>query len=135
MLVLTSDIVPDSHQKVGWVNGNLYQRTAEVYGILPIPEDVRTISGMLPYDMTLPGSQCHRYLAQKQGTRKAVLPLHSVTEYQLFSKLIKEHPAFNVPDSREPDWSRAVKVWNHHAELTDNIAYKVRTVSSHDHGA
>ena len=33
----------------GWVNGNLYTPTTEVLGILPIPDTVRTSSGMAMY--------------------------------------------------------------------------------------
>ncbi len=124
MLVLMDDIVPDSHQLGGWVNGNLYQHTSEVFGILPIPEDVRFDSGMQAFDITVDTSQRHRFLARKQDTRKAVLPLHTVAEYRLFSQLMQEHPAFN-PSSGDPDWFRAVKVWNYHAERADDIEYKV----------
>jgi hypothetical protein len=39
-IALTSDLVPDSRLIAGSVNGNLYKHTTEVFGILPVPDDV-----------------------------------------------------------------------------------------------
>ncbi|GBE83376.1 hypothetical protein SCP_0504240 [Sparassis crispa] len=99
-------------------------QSTEVFGILPIPDDVRTNSGMQEYQPSLDRKQEHAFLALKQGTRKAVLPVHSVAEYQLFSKLMREDPIFNRPDT-EPSWAQAVKIWNRIAESEKEISYKL----------
>ncbi|KAF8996471.1 hypothetical protein BDZ89DRAFT_1149038 [Hymenopellis radicata] len=55
-----------------WINGNLYQPTTEQMGIMRIPD-----------------AQKQSFLARLQGTKKAVLPLHTAGERQLFSELMK----------------------------------------------
>uniref|UniRef100_A0A8H7Y1A9 3'-5' exonuclease n=1 Tax=Psilocybe cubensis TaxID=181762 RepID=A0A8H7Y1A9_PSICU len=111
----------------GWVNGNLYSPTTEVLGILPIPESIRTATGMLPYNSNtvIPNQpQMHQYLANIQGTRKPVLPVHTATEKKLFHDLIKSHAAFS-PVSGEPQWRDAVPVWNAKADITNDVSYKL----------
>src|SRR6266700_2422397 len=69
----------------GWVNGSLYLPTREWLGILPIPTDVRQSSGMAEFNSsTIDKKQPHLYLAQMQGTRKAILPVHTPAEHNLF---------------------------------------------------
>lgn len=63
----TRQLVPEAQSAIGWVNGNLYTQTTEVFGILPVPSDVQTSAGMTPFDPTNP-PQSHLYLAKKQGT-------------------------------------------------------------------
>ncbi len=126
MLALTEDIIPEARQLSGWVNGNLYSRTTEVFGILPIPEDVRIASGMQKYIAGLDSKQRHGFLASKQGARKAVLPLHTAAEYLLFKRLMQDEPAFNQ-QTGDPDWDCAVVAWNREAERNDEVYYKVRS--------
>ncbi len=109
----------------GWVNGNLYLLTSERMGILPIPEDVRHSSGMAEFSPVLPDQkQAHQYLAQMQGTRKAILPVHTSTEINLFQHLMEANTAFNTTSSG-PIWKLAVKVWNEIANREDGVFYKV----------
>lgn len=110
----------------GWVNGNLYMPTKEIIGILPIPAETRLLSGMAEYVTPLADSK-HRkyqYLAAMQGTRKAVLPVHSPSERKLFHKLTS-HDSFS-PRNGEPRWRDAVRIWNAEAIESDDISYKVR---------
>ena len=106
-----------------WVNGNLYQRSSEVFGILPIPADIKLRSGMAAYNPTTDAKQLHHFLASVQGTRKAVLPVHTQNEKKLFSQLMRSNPAFN--SKTPPNWKEAVKVWNRHADGDEQITYKV----------
>jgi hypothetical protein len=108
----------------GWVNGNLYVPTTEEIGILPIPEEIRTTSGMAGYVPTMDGDQQHWFLAAKQGTRKPVLPVHTPAEKELFRELMNHDSSFS-PQSGEPRWRDAVKIWNVNADRKDNISYKV----------
>jgi len=67
------------HSMTGWVNGNDYTCSAEVFGILPVDRSTQNKLGMLEY--------CHEHattmkiqfadLAQQQGTCSAVLPVHT----------------------------------------------------------
>lgn len=127
-LALVQDVLSDARPLTGWVNGNLYMPTSEVAGVLPIPEDVRVKSGMGPYIASLHSKQRHHYLAFLQGTRKAILPIHSPEEKKLFQELMASNSTFNDRTSG-PNWDSAVQIWNDHADLRDDIAYKVRKSS------
>ncbi|KAF8186025.1 hypothetical protein BJ912DRAFT_803788, partial [Pholiota molesta] len=102
--------------------------TTEVAGVLPIPSHVREMSGMLAYEPSLDSprqsGQQHQFLASLQGTRNAILPIHSPLEKELFRNLLKEHKAFNS-STAGPDWKQAIKVWNRHANDTKGIFYKL----------
>jgi hypothetical protein len=108
----------------GWVNGNLYERTNEVAGVLPIPADMRGKCGMAQFEPSLHSKQRHRYLAALQGTRKPVLPVHSTTEKELFRDLMAKNPAasFSTPSNID----NFVRLWNSHAGQDKDISYKVR---------
>jgi hypothetical protein len=123
MVALTSRVIPDSKPLTGWVNGNLYKHTNEVFGILPVPADVRHESGMHDFDSSFDYNQRHGFLASKQGTRKPVLPIHTNTEHKLFKMLMSEDPNFNNADG--PLWKLAVKAWNRIAENDPEISYKL----------
>lgn len=108
----------------GWVNGNFYVPTSESLGILPIPDDVRDLSGMIKYDPFLDSRQKYSYLASRQGTQKPVLPVHTPEEQALFRFLLQYELSFN-PCAGEPNWRSAVKVWNSKADHEELIYYKV----------
>jgi hypothetical protein len=57
----------------GWQNGDMYEPTTEVFGILPIPEVIRSKSAMLPFIQDGAVDIKHIYLASKQETKIAVL--------------------------------------------------------------
>ena len=69
-------------------------------------------------------TQPHLYLARMQGTRKAILPVHTSAEHDLFRHLMKSNPVFNAQSSG-PIWKLAVKVWNEFADKQPDIFYKV----------
>lgn len=107
-----------------WVNGNLYLPTSETIGILSIPEELRTESCMTQFDPNLDSKQLHAYLAEKQHTWKAILPVHTPAEIELFSNLMKDDDAFSSQSSG-PRWSECVRSWNSKANEHDGVFYKV----------
>ncbi|KAF9529747.1 hypothetical protein CPB83DRAFT_882672 [Crepidotus variabilis] len=125
-LVHLSDVLIQPQHIKGWVNGNLYLPTSEQLGILPVPDDVRTMSGMAEYDHDpLRATKTrHQYLARMQGTHKAILPIHTPAEHDLFRSLMESNPAFNS-ESAGPIWKLAVKAWNQIADKQDGIFYKL----------
>lgn len=111
------------------MNGNLYVATKETLGILPIPADIRDLSGMAPFvDITDCAQKPpkHHFLAEMQGTRKAILPIHTSPEKGLFRSLMEKNQHFNPADGSLPNWNQATRVWNAWADKTDDIWYKVR---------
>ncbi len=121
----------------GWVNGNYYVPTTETLGILSIPQEIRESSGMAIYisgpivnlntgEKKKP--QWHDFLAKMQGTRKPVLPVHTMAERLMFRTLISQNREFNPPNVSEPPWNQAVKVWNASVDESDEssgLYYKV----------
>lgn len=106
----------------GWVNGRLYAATDEVFGILPIPPQSRDALRFRPYDNTHPPKH-HRYLAERQGTEHAVLPLATPAEKKLFNDLMRTHPKFMT--ASEPKWDECAAIWTEYCNGYD-IFYKVR---------
>jgi hypothetical protein len=76
------------------------------------------------FEPTLDPHQRNRFLASMQQTRKAVLPIHNDGERALFRELMTSNTVFDCSKS-EPDWDKAVKIWNAHADQSANIFYKV----------
>jgi hypothetical protein len=108
-----------------WVNGNLYEPTNEVTGVLPVTEDVRNNAGMAVYDKLLDGKRPHHHLASLQGTRKAILPVCSEPEKDLFRQFM-QHPDSSFGNfSSSISVMRGVQLWNRTADTRDNIFYKV----------
>ena len=120
----TCDLVPDSQVIQGWVNETMYVSTKEVFEILPVPDDIRAKTAMQPYISGSIEKNKHNYLAFKQGTRYAVINVHTVEEKQTFTKLMREHPAF-TQTNQDPDWHKAVEIWNSHYANGKNIFYKL----------
>ena len=120
------DVLIDSPQITGWVNGSLYKQTTEVSGILPIPDDVRQDSSMAKFVLLPPDNkkQRHQFLARKQGIRKPALPIHTEEERNHFRKLMRESVAFGT-NGGPPNWKEAAKVWNTLADENDELSYKV----------
>jgi len=124
MIEKTRDIVPKSYIIKGWTNGLLYQPTLEVSGILPIPDSIQINAGLQPIIPNFKSKLPHQYLANRQGTRFAVIAVHLPTERKLFSQLMRENPAF-TRDNKDPDWKSAIRVWNTQYADGKTIFYKV----------
>lgn len=128
----------------GWINGQLYEPTKEVFGILPVlPETKRNLnlaSYVVPPPKTkkkldpassedkggkkLPPEK-HTYLARRQGTKMAVLPLAGLEEKALFNELMRTHPTF--ARNSEPNWDSCARVWTEHSNII-SIFYKVSSL-------
>ena len=126
----TRDLVPDSQAIRGWVNGTMYMPTKEVFGILPVPNDIRGKTAMQPYIPENTEKNKHSYLASKQGTRYAVMNIHTIEEKQTFAKLMWENPVFNR-NNQDPDWHKAVEIWNSFHANGKTIFYKVNSLACH----
>lgn len=116
-------IVPGSYAIAGWVNGNLYKPTEEVFGILPIPASVRNAAGLQDYSPTFGKALRHTYLAKVQNTRYAVIAVHTAAEREHFQALMKSNASFNRTGG--PDWRQGTIDWNGSAD-GKSIFYKVR---------
>jgi len=125
LLTTTQNLMHEPQQLTGWINGDLYTPANEKIGILPIPDLVRAAVGI---DCHHPEDQKfqHAFLAQEQGTKYAVIAVHTNEEKAYFKQLMQENQLFNQSDS-VPDWKHCAKVWNRHANGKD-IFYKVGTL-------
>ncbi|KAF6745215.1 hypothetical protein DFP72DRAFT_1077806 [Ephemerocybe angulata] len=113
--------VPSSTPVGNWVNGNLYVRTTEVFGILPVPDDVRLASGLLSYDDEAP-PKIQQYLAKQQGTKYVVITVHTDPERKLYSSLMQTDPSFTREGG--PDWAKGTRRWNEGYANGVDIFYK-----------
>jgi hypothetical protein len=121
-LEATRHLIPESQTLTGWVNGDLYVPAGERIGILPVPDSVRATADIESYH-TVDGKFRHAYLAQQQGTKYAVISIHTAAEKALFKRLMQENPVFNRTNTT-PDWKQGASVWNREANGKD-IFYKV----------
>ncbi|KAJ7495199.1 hypothetical protein FB451DRAFT_1163938 [Mycena latifolia] len=105
LLSYLEDIVAD-RPLTGWVNGNLYQPTNEVSGVLPIPDDIHISSGMARFESSLDSARyttilLHYRVQGKQSSQSTVL---------------RKRPSFV---------QRAITVWNANADTREDIYYKL----------
>ncbi|KAJ6448574.1 hypothetical protein C8R45DRAFT_1132891 [Mycena sanguinolenta] len=110
---------------LAWVNGNLYQKTEQSVGIIKIPQSVCEPVQIQPYNDEVDSkrTQKQQYLARMQGTRKPVLPVHTVAEKMLFNHLMQTSPAFQ--SCKTAIYSAATAIWNREAESKPEIFYKL----------
>ncbi|KAG9218525.1 hypothetical protein CCMSSC00406_0001361 [Pleurotus cornucopiae] len=123
MLYLVHPYLESPRMLVGWINGNLYQRTKEVSGVLPIPDGLRIKAGMGAYIHAHHHKQLHQFLASRQGTRKPILPINNDSERRLFRELMASESGGNL--STGPNWDNIVILWNSKAEESKEISYKL----------
>ncbi len=125
MMYLVHPYLENPRMLVGWVNGNLYQRTKEVSGVLPIPDALRIKAGMGVYIHAHHHKQVHQFLASRQGTRKPILPINNDSERRLFRELMASESGGNLATG--PNWDNITILWNSKAEGAKEISYKVST--------
>lgn len=146
----TAHLIPDAPLLSGWINDNLYQRAKESFNILPIPSTIINSLTFLPHNdpsvitptplpqaaSTSNASQTnkrrkksqplrHAYLAEKQGTKIAVIHVHTAEERILFKFLLSK------PQFVRSDWKAMAREWVQYADGF-TIFYKV-CISLPDH--
>jgi hypothetical protein len=122
LLEATQHLIPESPKLTGWINGDLYVPAGEKIGILPVPDSIQAAADIESHH-TGDEDFHHAYLAQEQGTKYAVIAIHTTAEKILFKTLMQENPIFNQINSI-PDWKQGAKAWNRSANGHD-IFYKV----------
>jgi hypothetical protein len=122
LLEETRHLVPKSPILKGWINSNLYLPAGETIGILPLPEKTRFEAGILDHNEIIDAKFTHSYLAKQQGTKYAVITVHSVAEKFHFAELMRTLPAF--VNTTSPNWKQGSKDWNGAAD-GKTIFYKV----------
>ncbi|KAJ6473082.1 hypothetical protein C8R45DRAFT_776206, partial [Mycena sanguinolenta] len=109
--------------ELAWVNGNLYQKTQQTIGIIKIPQTICAPVKIQPYNEEADSKQKQAYLAKMQGTRKPVLPVHTLAEKMLFNKLMRTSPAFQ--NCKTAISAAAAEIWNREAEKEQDVYYKL----------
>jgi hypothetical protein len=110
-----------------WVNGNNYQRSKEVFGVLPLPKSQKERLGM--HDFNAEFSKAtktrHQYLSCQQNTLVAVLPIHTKPEQALFKALVADLSSDGLfSGKKQPNWESVSMRWSQHADGRE-IFYKV----------
>ncbi|KAJ7899135.1 hypothetical protein B0H14DRAFT_2556700 [Mycena olivaceomarginata] len=96
---------------------------ASTAGITRIPKSVRELFKIQPFNEETDSKQNQAYLAKMQGTRKPVLPVHTLPQKQLFAELMRTSPTFQKCSTSIS--LAAAEIWNRKAETTDDIYYKL----------
>ncbi|KAJ7754059.1 hypothetical protein B0H16DRAFT_1833181 [Mycena metata] len=122
-LELARHLIPNAPILRGWINGDLYIQGEERIGILPLPEVTRNAAGILRHVELTDSKFKHAYLAKQQGTKYAVITVHSVEEKLHFTKMMQNFVPFNIPN-KPPDWTQGALQWNKDAD-GETIFYKV----------
>lgn len=123
LLESTRHLIPESQTLTGWINGDLYIPAGEKIGILPVPDSIRVTADIESYQHQFDSKSKNSYLARQQGSKYAVIAVHTTAEKVLFKKLMQENPLF-ARTNAGPDWKQGAKVWNRSANGED-IFYKV----------
>lgn len=111
-------------ETLGWLNVNWYKPTSEVpVGVLSIPAETRREYGLADYAKPPANTKPprHNILVELQGTKKAILPVHTQAEHRLYQSFMQGH----LDRSRAPNWARMTKDWNMIANRRDDVYYKV----------
>ncbi|KAJ7197452.1 hypothetical protein GGX14DRAFT_574233 [Mycena pura] len=109
--------------ELSWVNGNLYRKSEQSVGIVKIPSSICSSVDIRPYHEGADAKQKQAYLAKMQGTRKPVLPVHTLSEKQLFTELMRTVDEFQK--CKTSISTPATVLWNRRAETAENIYYKL----------
>lgn len=111
------------------MNGNLYRQSEQTVGIVRIPQAVCALVDIHPFRESHDSKQKQAYLAKMHGTRKPVLPVHTVTEKKLFTKLMLT--SANFQKCQTSISTEATIEWNRLAAENEDIYYKVCSFLSH----
>ncbi|KAJ7206804.1 hypothetical protein GGX14DRAFT_637030 [Mycena pura] len=109
--------------ELSWVNGNLYRKSEQSVGIVKIPSSICSSVDIRPYHEGADAKQKQAYLAKMQGTRKPVLPVHTLAEKRLFTELMRTVDEFQKCNTSIS--TPATLLWNRHAETAENVYYKL----------
>ena len=92
-LEATCHLTSESQTLTGWINGDLYIPAEETIGILPVPDSIRASADIESYHHIQDCKKKYAYLAKQQGTKCAVIAIHTSSERALFKKLMQEDPS------------------------------------------
>ncbi|KAF8230797.1 hypothetical protein L208DRAFT_1280022, partial [Tricholoma matsutake] len=95
----------------GCINGDLYIPAGKKIGILPVPDSIHVTANIESYQHQFDSKSKNLYLARQQGSKYAVIVVHTTAEKVLFKKLMQENPLF-AQTNAGPDWKQGAKVWN-----------------------
>ncbi|KAF7971123.1 hypothetical protein HWV62_21994, partial [Athelia sp. TMB] len=116
----TQSLVPNSPALVGWVNGDMYTPSGETTGILRLPDITRATAEIQSYIHDSDSKYRHHFLAERQGTKYAIISVHTIAKKKLFKELMQEH----FTASSVPNWKQAILIWNRAAD-GKSIFYKL----------
>ncbi|KAI1787068.1 hypothetical protein LXA43DRAFT_1098652 [Ganoderma leucocontextum] len=107
-----------------WINGNDYERAGETFGIMSYDSETQDKYHFLSFNSPMASElkHCNTYLARRQGTRYAVLPVHTSKERSVFHSLVNTSALFKT--RAQPDWHMLAIEWSGHANGT-TIFYKL----------
>ncbi|KAK0232270.1 hypothetical protein EDD85DRAFT_970646, partial [Armillaria nabsnona] len=126
LLNYLSDTVKGASSYSDWINGDLYERTAEQFGVCLFPESLRTRFGMASYNdeasKAYKLNASNNWLRQRQGLALPVLPPTTQEARRYFFAQIR---IFSVKASADGkgrvDYEAFAREWNRTADGTERV--------------
>ncbi|KAG6825372.1 hypothetical protein H0H92_003927, partial [Tricholoma furcatifolium] len=122
LLNYLSDVIDGAGAYTHWINGDLYERTTEQFGICHVPVGLRMRLGMEPYSKEA-ASKFNKlnanddWLRRRQGLALPALPPTTLEARKYFFSKIAEFAARASADGKTRiDWVAFAVEWNHSAD-------------------
>ncbi|KAK6981231.1 hypothetical protein R3P38DRAFT_3234489 [Favolaschia claudopus] len=126
LLNYLSDIVEGASSYSHWINGDLYARTEEKFGIAPVPESLRVRLAMQPYSETAAATyklgKNDDWLRRKQGLALPALPPTTLAARKYFFTRVKYYSAqASTSGKGKIDMDDFAQEWNRTADGEDRF--------------
>ncbi|KAJ3505980.1 hypothetical protein NLJ89_g7126 [Agrocybe chaxingu] len=136
LLNYLSDIVPGARSYSDWVNGDLYERTKEEFGICTLPESLRIRLGMESYSQdaaeAYPLNRSDDWLRKRQGLALPALPPTTPEARKYFFTQIRKFAEdASANGKRKVDFEAFAKEWNQSADGKDRFYVTEEVLSSY----
>ncbi|PBK83312.1 hypothetical protein ARMGADRAFT_1089425 [Armillaria gallica] len=119
LLNYMSDFIGGAQSYAEWINGDLYERTEETFGICTFPESLQLRLEMSPYklDSSLKLNENNEWLRRRQGLALPVLPPTTPEARKYFFTNIREYLVVSSRDGKvNVDHESFARKWNQTAD-------------------
>ncbi|KAK0221579.1 hypothetical protein IW262DRAFT_1459842 [Armillaria fumosa] len=107
LLNYMSDFISGAQSYAQWINGDLYERTEETFGICAFPGSLQLQLEMSPYqpnsDTSIKLNKNNEWLRQRQGLALPVLPSTTLEAQKYFFTNIREYLVVSSRDGKTAD--------------------------------
>ncbi|KAG6849717.1 hypothetical protein H0H93_006014 [Arthromyces matolae] len=128
LLTYLSDVIDGARSYSDWLNGDLYEQSAEQFGVCPFPDALRMQLGMEPYNeqtaekFKFKRNSNNDWLRKRQGLALPVLPPTTLTARQYFFSRIRHFATLAAENGKSKvDFTSFAHEWNQTANGKDRF--------------